>query len=66
MHTLKSAAIFLAKAVFCLLLSYCLIALTLGHILVHFQLSFPFAILAIPAAVAMFWFFTGLESNWKK
>lgn len=62
MYELKRAAGFVAKAIFCLLLSYCLTMLIFGHIMYYLNVSAPIGLIVIPGAIAMFLFFTKLEN----
>ncbi|MEN3749855.1 hypothetical protein TPR58_21970 [Sphingomonas sp. HF-S3] len=51
------------KALFCLILSWALIVMTLGRVLLYFQISFPLGLLVLPAAVGMFMLFTRIEKD---
>jgi hypothetical protein len=61
MDKVKRVALFVAKALFCLVLAWALILNTLSYVLLYFHLSLPVGLLAIPGAVALFMFFTKLE-----
>jgi hypothetical protein len=52
-----------AKALFCLLLSWALLLITVGHILIYLGISLPIGIIAIPVAAAMFMLFTKIEKS---
>lgn len=51
------------KAVFCLILSWMLVLLTLGYVVHYLQISFPVGLFAIPVAIGMFALFSRIEQR---
>ena len=51
------------KAIFCVILSWILILITLDPVLRVLGIALPVGLLALPASVAMFIFFTKLEKG---
>jgi hypothetical protein len=51
------------KAIFCVVLSWILILITLDPVMRFLGVGVPVGLLALPASVAMFMFFTKLERD---
>ena len=51
------------KAIFCVLLSWILILITLDPVMRFLGMALPVGLLALPASIAMFMFFTKLEKD---
>jgi hypothetical protein len=66
MNGVQNVARIIAKAVFCLVISWLLTVLTPGYVEIYFQLPLPMGLLAIPGAFAMFSFLAKVEESSRK